>query len=1097
MRKIKKFSIWLSVSLGIILILIASAFFVASQMVQKESTKEKIHTLISKKVGGDVKYESMNLYFFHWPHVLIKNAEISIPDKIEGSFDTVMVYPKILPLLFGNFELSTLRFYEPDIKINLPKRSVEPESEEKEAFSFDEHKDQVTNILEYLNSNWKGLNVRIEYGKFLFTHSGEDFLNFNNVNAVIEFPGNTLSYRIYGNSNISEQVFFKGWINTKSFDSQGNFNLSGFKPHMLLEYMVPKSDLISDSKINMDLNYTSHELKVLQGNLAVTNSKLTLSKGDEEFKISGREIDTDIYLDENKSVFTINNAEFAYPDIKASGKHVIDKNLKKINLNLSGTDINVESSRDAVLFVAGEDRIVNLIFNIVRGGTVPEITLEASGENFKDIWKIGNFEIKGSMIDGNIFVPVGDFNLTDVSGSAVIADGRLEGTNLRAKSGNSLGYDGTFIIGIDGPAGPLSLDIMVDSDAAEIPPIIKKFVHDEGFLYELDLISNLQGKASGKLKLGDSKKSPKASIHVSKLNITGDYERVPEPVNIKGDKFDFSDNTIEFEGLDMDIGKFSSPETTGSFHWKDEKFLKLGSKDTEVDLGILFPWLSSFEIIRPHLKYIKSVTGSAFFSSIDFAGPVSQFEEWKINALGNINTVNLNLDGLGSEMTISKAEIKSTSEEVSISPTTVDIKDSKMNVGAVLTDYLTDWLKFRMDFYGEMLADEAKLFSDYFNVPRHLNFNSPISISDSNLVVQKRPDSVSPAAGDSSVSNGSDSTKELDLNINVVAESLEWADPETTEEQENLKQEEQAQDNKTKSGRTSLNGKVLIKSDNFKFKGFNWDSINAEVALLGDKIDVNINEANLCGIATPGLLEVTSPTLKLEFEPFTEQENLANAIKCLFDKAGIITGEFNFGGSLFSDGDAVNVMNSLEGELQLTSSDGRVTKYGGMARFFSALNFGEVFRGNTIDYEDEGFPYEYILVSADIKDGKLIINEAAMDGPSLKIVCEGSIDLVEEKLDLQVLVIPVMAVDSVIEKIPILSTVLGEKFVSLPVKVTGSISDPKVVQLSTHTIGAGLLGIIKQTLNIPVTLVKPLDSGKKKEKAEAESSELSDKTSEE
>ena len=44
--------------------------------------------------------------------------------------------------------------------------------------------------------------------------------------------------------------------------------------------------------------------------------------------------------------------------------------------------------------------------------------------------------------------------------------------------------------------------------------------------------------------------------------------------------------------------------------------------------------------------------------------------------------------------------------------------------------------------------------------------------------------------------------------------------------------------------------------------------------------------------------------------------------------------------------------------------------------------------------------------------------------------------------------------------------------------------------LKTLFRGAGLLGIIKQTLNIPVTLVKPLDSGKKKEKSEdAESSD--------
>ena len=1115
MRKVKKFSVWLSISLGIVVILIAGAVFVASKLIQKDSIKEKIHTLISKKVGGDVKYESMNLYFF-WPHIVIKNGEFSVPEKFSGSFDSIVVYPKILPLLYGNLELSTLRFYRPDITINLPDKTFEPKEEDK-TFSFNEQKEQIINILKYLNSNEKGLDAQIEYGKLQITSSKENILSFNNVNAYISFPDDVLSYRINSHSSISESLFFKGWINTKSFDTQGDFNLSGFKPHMLLEYILPNmesnielmlttkagddsafselmnrhyiNDLISESKINMNLNYKSQEFKVVQGNLTLTNLKLTLSKEDKEFKISGKEIDTDIYIDENKSVFTLNNAEFAYPDIKASGEHKIDRSLKKINLNLKGNDINVESSRDAVLFVAGGDRIVDLIFDIVRGGTISEITLSAGGENFKDLWQKGNFEIKGSMVDGKVFVPIGDFDLVDVSGDAVIADGKLEGTNLKAKSGNSLGSDGTFLIGLEGPIGPLNLELSVDSDASEIPDILKKFIDDKGLIYELSLIENIKGRASGKLNLGDTKKSPQTSVYVSELDITGDYKRVPEPVSIKGNKFQFVDKSIEFENLNVNIGNFASPQTTGFYRWKDEQLIKLSSKDTNVDLSILFPWLSSFEIIRPHLRHIESMVGSAFFSAIDFAGPVSESSEWEINALGNVNKIDVKLEGFGSVMTISKAEIKSSSQDMTLSNASIQIKDSIMSAGAVLKDYFRDNLKFTMDFYGDMLADEAKLFSDYFSVPEQLNILSPVSISASSLVVQKVPSPNSSTPNDSSISKTSNITKEIDLNLNIVAESLGWTDSEAVTVDETKNEVESSDRNETSVSKTSLNGKVLVKSDNFKFKGFNWDTVDAEVALLGNKIDVNVNEANLCGIATPGLLQVTSPTLKLEFEPFAQEEDLAKAIQCLFDKAGIITGDFNLVGTINSDSNIVNVINSLEGELELTSNGGRVSKYGGFARFLSGLNFGEIFRGNTNDYTDGGFPYDFITVTTDIKDGQLIIKEAAMDGPSLKIVCNGSIDLVNEKLDLQVLVIPVMAVDSVIEKIPLISTILGKDFVSIPIQVKGDFSDPKITQLPHHSIGAGLLGIIKQTLNIPVTLVKPLDSGKKKEKAQSESSD--------
>ena len=97
MRKVKKVSVCLSAVAAILIILIAAAFYVTSHVIQKDSVKAKIHTIISKKIGGEVSYDSMNLYFFHRPHVVIRKGEFNIPKKARGRFDSVKVYPKILP----------------------------------------------------------------------------------------------------------------------------------------------------------------------------------------------------------------------------------------------------------------------------------------------------------------------------------------------------------------------------------------------------------------------------------------------------------------------------------------------------------------------------------------------------------------------------------------------------------------------------------------------------------------------------------------------------------------------------------------------------------------------------------------------------------------------------------------------------------------------------------------------------------------------------------------------------------------------------------------------------------------------------------------
>jgi hypothetical protein len=265
------------------------------------------------------------------------------------------------------------------------------------------------------------------------------------------------------------------------------------------------------------------------------------------------------------------------------------------------------------------------------------------------------------------------------------------------------------------------------------------------------------------------------------------------------------------------------------------------------------------------------------------------------------------------------------------------------------------------------------------------------------------------------------------------------------------------------------------------FKKLNWDSLDTVITFLDHGVDINVNSASLCGISTPGVLKIVPPGVSFNFKPAASEGQLASVIECLLNKAGIITGDLVLKADISSGGSGKDLYSNLEGGVELSSKNGRVEKYGGLAKFFTMLNFGELFRGDGPEFDKEGFPYDKLTAKADVEQGQIKIKEAVMDGPSIKVVCEGLIDLVNRRLDLELLVIPVMAVDSVIEKIPLVNFLFGKNFVSIPIKITGDISNPNVTTISPTAVSFGLLGLIKQTLNIPVTIFKPVSRKSKPE----------------
>jgi hypothetical protein len=105
-----------------------------------------------------------------------------------------------------------------------------------------------------------------------------------------------------------------------------------------------------------------------------------------------------------------------------------------------------------------------------------------------------------------------------------------------------------------------------------------------------------------------------------------------------------------------------------------------------------------------------------------------------------------------------------------------------------------------------------------------------------------------------------------------------------------------------------------------------------------------------------------------------------------------------------------------------------------------------------------------------------------MNTPEMQLFSQGEIDLVNNRIDVVVAVAPLKTVDWIVRNIPILGYILGGTLVSIPVKVQGDLDDPVIFPLDPVEIGAGFLGLMKRTLNVPFKIIQPLFKGSQKTK---------------
>jgi len=268
-----------------------------------------------------------------------------------------------------------------------------------------------------------------------------------------------------------------------------------------------------------------------------------------------------------------------------------------------------------------------------------------------------------------------------------------------------------------------------------------------------------------------------------------------------------------------------------------------------------------------------------------------------------------------------------------------------------------------------------------------------------------------------------------------------------------------------------------IEADRFVYDAFEWRAVRANADITDRRAKIEVTDANLCGITTPGQVVIDADNgIQVDFSAASRTTDLASTMSCLFKNTDRMDGNYRFKGVFLGTGEADTFVDSLEGSLEFHARDGRVYgrgSFGVLKKILAFINVTEVFAGSAPDFSSIGFGYRRIDAIADIEGPYLILKEAIIDGDNMKITSQGRVALENQELDLTVIVAPLKTVDRAVEILPVFGKILDGHLLTIPLKVTGSLSDPVVKTVPPSSVGQGLIGITERTLKLPFEMFQP------------------------
>ncbi len=1051
---------------GIFVALVVAIHLLLPLVMNTAAMRSRILSRVAQQIPGAVNFGRIKPTLLPRPSALVTEIRFSQADKFNLQCSKAVIYPRLLPLLAGRLTIDHLTVLRPDIAFFLTEPSSVNQGSPQQSIQAVESRIRaaVTAVFESL-----GLPaIRIKAGRLVLKRPGAADIAFSRVNLRAEVNGQRLEMLVTGHSNLLETFKLQERIDLPSLDGSGRLHITGLDTASLAADIPTAAPAwLPAMVLDLEVAFQNRALASFQSEVLAKASHILAGNGSRRLSVNGFLFNAGVRWTAERLRVTHFRLQTGAPAVDLSGAAVWSLSDRTVllpaELRLETADLDIGPIRSVAMQLTGGGRQVQAIFDIIRNGRVSDlsVTLDRPKSGDRDAGiRLG---LKGRLTDGLIVLPHSKLHLEAVKGEFELKKGRLSAGRVSARSGRIMARYGSLALGLMDDTRAFLLDTEIDADMSQVVPMIEKFAGGQELLDLLEKIPEINGRARGRLRLGDTLDHISGGItadgHLDVLDAALDVSAASvawTPSAMTGVQADLSGSlgsrSLEWlrqRGAVPDAFLLKAPLAVSHTHlsWKAPDVLGVqGEFITDSGLSISTALtISGDELDLSRLRLKDSVSDGVI--SIHHHRTSSR---WQIGFSGR-------LDG-------------STASSLLRSDNII----SGWLAGDVQADFKSD----------SPLSTEIRGHLDCRRINMPQSSSPALSIIDATVVGQGSRIDIATAglnwqqstARLSGSATFTPAALELDLAVN--ADTL---DVDKVMTSINAQKPTGAGPALIGDHALPVRGRIRALADQLFFGGgYRFSPVQAVITLQDESSEAVISVANFCGISIPGQIRYEPDGLRMMFNVNASRAMLRDTDRCL---GGISITE-RLEGTVSADGSfqthgrtGEELTRNLAGQLKIEISDGRVFNIGAAGFFTNLLSFisvNQLIQGKLPDLRKNDFQYNSLSSKLTLKDGRLRIEEGVLKSNAVNIVGHGDYVPASRKLDLVLLVSPLTTVDWIIKRIPLIGHILQGTLVAVPVGVKGPVANPRVIPLAPSAVGSRLGGILERTIKTPFRILSPL-----------------------
>ena len=718
---------------GLLAVLLAALSILMPRWINGEAVKAGILARASRTAGGTVRYERLDLSWFPRPRIVVRRLELAVPHRATGTVESLTLYPALFPLFRGGYHLAKVRADAPDLAVEIQRGT-----EEEKPPSLAEIRERIGSLLSALSGDAPGVVLEVHRGRVALSLGPRPLCALREIEGRIVFPPNRLEVDIRCASNLWRTLSLNGRLDAAELSGRGTIDLVGLDLGPVAESFLPGDWRQTVSgRADLGAGFEIERFRTFKADVRGESSSLSLRRGKGSAGVSGLRFGGTVEIDDARTVVSVARMSLDSPRLRISGRLLQDRAARRAALVLQGGDLDIAPVREALLALAGDVGGVRDVLDYVRGGRLTLSALKMEGPTIFGRGAIDRLFLEGHLASGSIFVPDADLDLREVVGDVVLSGGILTAGRVEARTGDSRAHGGSLRMGFTGRDPPFRIDTQVDADLAQLPRVLLRLTNDKGLEDELSRIEDLQGRASGRLTIGDRIGSLRVAVDATDLRLSARYRRVPFPVAVDGGRLLFDENGIAVERLSGRLGRSAFSGVATRIRLGDSPAFERLSGNVSAALGELYPWLASLDGMETARENVRRLDGFTDLVIARLDGPVVRPAEWRYEAAGSLRDAVLETRRLPGPVAMATGAFRLSMETVSVTALDARFLDAAVLLSGQVDGYRKPFRKLDATLSGQVGPDALRWIWDAARMPPELIPRAPVSVSAGHLVLDR------------------------------------------------------------------------------------------------------------------------------------------------------------------------------------------------------------------------------------------------------------------------------------------------------------------------------------------------------------------------